>query len=156
MIAAIRPTDWNWLLLGHLAFAFALVSGVITVVLVSLAAGRSGRLEVPLLRAIAFRTNLVVVLPGFIGVHIFGDLLASREYDGHEPTWLGIAFGLTDGSLIIAGSTVPLKVGQQRDVAPYLQLPEGEHPWPANLPSGRLGVWVTQRKVVMSPEIRAT
>ena len=109
MIAAIRPTDWNWLLLGHLAFAFALVGGVITVVLVSLAAGRSGRPEqVPLLRAIAFRTNLVVVLPGFIGAHLFGSVLSDREYDGHEPDWLSIAFGLTDISLIVGGVALTL------------------------------------------------
>lgn len=109
MIAAIRPTDWNWLLLAHLIFAFALVGGVITVVLASLAAGRGGRPEqVPLLRAIAFRTNLVVVLPGFIGVHVFGDLLSNREYDRHEPDWLSIAFGLTDIGLIVGGVVLTL------------------------------------------------
>lgn len=109
MIAAVRPTDWNWLLLFHLLTAFLLVGGAIVVVLTSLAAGRSGRPEqVPLLRAIAFRTNLVVVLPGFIGVHVFGDLLSNREYGGHDPDWLGIAFGLTDGSLIIGGVVLTL------------------------------------------------
>ena len=109
MIAAVRPTNWNWLLLAHLGFAFALVAGVITVVLTSLAAGRSGGPEqVPLLRAIAFRTNLVVVLPGFIGVHVLGDLLSNREYDGHEPDWLSIAFGLTDISLIVGGVLLTL------------------------------------------------
>lgn len=109
MIAAIRPADWNWLLLFHLVFAFALLGGVITVMLTSLAAERSGRPEqVPLLRAIAFRTNLVVVLPGFIGVHVFGDLLSNREYDGHEPDWLSIAFGLTDINLIVGGVLLTL------------------------------------------------
>jgi hypothetical protein len=109
MIATIRPTDWNWLLFAHLSFAFALVGGVLTVVLVSLAAGRSGRPDqVPLLRAIAFRTNLVVVLPGFIGTHVFGALLSDREYDGHEPDWLSIAFGLTDVALIVGGVLLTL------------------------------------------------
>jgi len=79
MIAVLRPDSWNWLLLFHLLAASALVGGVLTVVLVSLAAGRKAWPEqVPLLRAIAFRTNLVVVLPAFIAVHVFGDLLANR------------------------------------------------------------------------------
>ncbi len=42
----------------------------------------------PLLRAIAFRTNLVVVLPGFVAVLVFGDLLAGREYQHGDPDWL--------------------------------------------------------------------
>lgn len=104
MIAAVRPNDWNWLLLFHLLAAFMLVGGVITVVVTSLAAGRGGRPgQVLLLHAIAFRTNLVIVLPGFIGVHVFGDLLSNREYNGHEPDWLSIAFGLTDIDLIVGG-----------------------------------------------------
>jgi len=79
MLALIRPNDWNWLLMFHLLAAFMLVGGVLTVVLTSLAAGRSTDPEhVPLLRAIAFRTNLVVVLPGFIAVLVFGTVLSDR------------------------------------------------------------------------------
>ncbi len=48
------------------------------------------------------------MLPGFIGVHVFGDLLANREYDGHDPDWLSIAFSLTDGSLIVGGVLLTL------------------------------------------------
>ena len=109
MIAAIRPTDWNWLLLFHLLAAFTLVGGVITVVLVSLAANRKAwPAQVPLLRAIAFRTNLVVVLPAFIGVHVFGDLLASREYKHGDPDWLSAGFAITDVSLILGGVLLTL------------------------------------------------
>jgi hypothetical protein len=103
MTAAIRPTDWNWLLLGHLAAAFLLVGGLLTVVLASLAAGRRAWPEqAPLLRALAFRTNLVVVLPSLVGVHVFGSLLSDREYHGHEPEWLSLGFTLTDVALIAA------------------------------------------------------
>ncbi len=104
MLATIRPADWNWLLLFHLLSALSLVGGVIVVVLASLAAGRrSWPEQVPLLRAIAFRTNLVVVLPAFVAVHVFGDLLASREYHGHEPDWLSVGFAITDVALIVGG-----------------------------------------------------
>jgi hypothetical protein len=103
MIASIRPDDWNWLLLFHLLFAFALVGGVTVVVLVSLAAERKAWPEqVPLLRAIAFRTNLVVVIPAFIAIHVFGGLLSDREYNGHEPDWLSISFTVTSAATIVA------------------------------------------------------
>jgi hypothetical protein len=109
MIAAIRPDNWNWLLLFHLLSAFTLVAGVITVVLVSLAASRKAwPAQVPLLRAIAFRTNLLVVLPGFILVHLFGDLLANREYKHSDPDWLGASYGITDGALIVGGVVLTL------------------------------------------------
>ena len=79
MVAAIRPSDWNWLLFGHLLAAFALVAGLTVVTLTSLAAARSGRSEqAPLLYTIAFRTNVVVVIPAFVAVHVLGGILAGR------------------------------------------------------------------------------
>lgn len=99
-----RPDTWSWLLTFHLLAAFLLVGGVLTVVTVSLAAARGRRPDqLPLLRAIAFRTNLVVVLPSFLAVHVFGDKLSNREYKHGEPDWLSISFGLTDITLILGG-----------------------------------------------------
>ncbi len=109
MIAVLRPDSWNWLLLFHLLAASALVGGVLTVVLVSLAAARKAWPEqVPLLRAIAFRTNLVVVLPAFIAVQVGGDLLANREYKHGDPDWLSAGFAITDISLILGGVLLTL------------------------------------------------
>jgi hypothetical protein len=109
ILATIRPNDWNWLLLAHLLFAFALVAGVLTVVVTSLAARPGARPEhVPLLRAIAFRTNLVLVLPAFVAVHVFGDLLSNREYHGHEPDWVSLGFSITDVALIVGGVLLTL------------------------------------------------
>jgi len=45
LVASIRPSEWNWLLLFHLLFAFALVGGVFAVTLLSLAARRAAGLE---------------------------------------------------------------------------------------------------------------
>jgi hypothetical protein len=104
MLAVIRPNDWNWLLLFHLLSAFVLVGGVLTVVLVSLAAGRQADPEqVPLLRAVAFRTNLVVVLPAFVVLFVFGDVLANREYKHGDPDWLSAGYTITGISLIVGG-----------------------------------------------------
>jgi len=78
-------------------------------VLVSLAAERKAwPAQVPLLRAIAFRTNLVVVLPAFIVVWVFGDLLASREYKHGDPDWLSAGFAITGIALIVGGVVLTL------------------------------------------------
>src|SRR5919201_1944639 len=93
----------DWLLFLHILSALMLVAGVIAVSLTSLAAARSGRPEqVPLLRAIAFRTNLVVVFPMFIAVHVFGGLLSDREYKDSDPDWLSIGFAITSIATIVA------------------------------------------------------
>jgi hypothetical protein len=94
----------DWLLFAHVLSAMLLFAGVLTVVTVSLAAARQAwPAQVPLLRALAFRTNLLLVLPGFIAVHVFGDLLANREFKGSEPDWLDIGFAITDVDLIVGG-----------------------------------------------------
>src|SRR5919198_5070961 len=109
MAAAIRPDSWNWLLFFPLLFAFVLVGSVITVVLVSIAAQQSSRAtHLPLLRAVAFWTNLAVVLPSFIGLRIFAELLADREYPNSAPDWLDLSYPLTDGALVIGGLLLTL------------------------------------------------
>lgn len=103
MVALIRPTDWNWILLFHLLSAFALVGGVLLVSLTSLAAARSGRPEqVPLLRTVAFRTNLLLVVPAFVLVQVFGTMLADREFPGDDPGWLGVSFAVTTIATLVA------------------------------------------------------
>ena len=62
----------------------------------------------PILRALAFRTNLFVVLPGFVAVHVFGDLLANREFKHGNPDWLDIGFAITDIDLIVGGVLLTL------------------------------------------------
>jgi|SRR5262245_46066145 len=105
MVGAIRPTDWNWLLLGHLIAAFALVAGVLVLTLTSVAASRSGRPEhASLLRAVGFRANLVVVIPAFVAVLVFGGVLAGREFPGDSsaPGWLDTSFSITIASTLVA------------------------------------------------------
>jgi hypothetical protein len=103
MIAALRPTDWNWLLFGHLATAFLLVGGLILMTVVSIAAERTASSDqVPLLRALAFRVNLLLVVPMLVAIHIFGAILSDREYDSSEPGWLGAGFAITSVATIVA------------------------------------------------------
>ena len=135
MLAAIRPDTWNWLLFFHLLFAFALVGATITVVLTSLAAARAGNGgHLPLLRSVALWTSLGVVVPSFVGLRIFGGLLADREYGDNAPDWLDISFGLTDIVVLFGGVLLILvqywvirrlrsgKAGWPAQIANYLPL----------------------------------
>jgi ATP-dependent DNA ligase len=61
-----------------------------------------------------------------------------------------LVLGLYDrGVLIVAGGTAPLHPAQQREVSPLLEaMPAGEeHPWPPELPSGRMGVFGGPRRL---------
>jgi hypothetical protein len=99
----------DWLLFAHVLSAMVLFGGVLAVATVSLAAQRwAWPDQVPVLRAVAFRTNLLVVLPGFIAVHVFGDVLANREFKHGQPDWLDIGFALTDAGLIVGGVVLTL------------------------------------------------
>ncbi len=99
----------DWLLFAHVLSAMVLFGGVLAVATVSLAAQRwAWPDQIPLLRAVAFRTNLLVVLPAFVAVRVFGDLLASREFEHDSPTWLDVGFALTDASLIVGGVVLTL------------------------------------------------
>jgi len=97
------------LLFAHILSAMILVGGVLTVVVLSQAAQHQAwPAQVPLLRTLAFRTNLIVVLPGFVAVHVFGDLLANREFEHDQPRWLDIGFAITDIDLIVGGVILTL------------------------------------------------
>jgi hypothetical protein len=103
MLAAIRPDSWNWLLLFHVLLAMIAIGGVLTVVAVSLAALRAGVERVVLLRTIAFRANALAVLPGLVGVYVFGTVLSDREYGKNEPDWLDTAWPITDATVLGGG-----------------------------------------------------
>ena len=102
MLAVLRPTDWNWILLFHLLTAFLLVGGMIVVALTSLGTGRARAEQVPMLRTIAFRTTLILVIPMYVLIHVFGPMLADREYPDDSPGWLGTSYALGTFGVIFA------------------------------------------------------
>jgi hypothetical protein len=93
-----RPTDWNWLLMFHIMSAFALIGAALVVTSASVYALRSSPEASLMLRRLALRANLFFVLPAFIAVHLFGQILADREFPSgvKSPGWLDAGFGLTD------------------------------------------------------------
>jgi len=91
-----RPDTWNWLLLFHILSAMLLFSGAIVVAATSLSALRAATPErTLLLRRVALLTSLATILP-YVGVQVFGIMLADREFGDEDPDWLGLGFGLTD------------------------------------------------------------
>jgi hypothetical protein len=102
MLAALRPTDWNWILLFHLLTAFLLVGGMLIVTITSLGTGRARAEQVPMLRTIAFRTTLILVIPMYVLIHVFGPWLAGKEYPDHSPNWLDTSFALATLGIVFA------------------------------------------------------
>lgn len=99
-----RPDTWNWLLLFHIVSAVLVFAGAAVVASASLYALRTAVPErALLLRRVALITSLLTI-PPYIGIHVFGELLVNREYPNNEsePTWLGLAYGLTSLYAIIS------------------------------------------------------
>lgn len=97
MIAAGRPF---WPLFLHVLGAMTLFGGILTVAILSGVAWR--RPGVPVLPRAAF-VALLVTLPDYIVMRLGAGWIYSKEgYSGHhDPTWLGIGFGVADGGLVI-------------------------------------------------------
>lgn len=92
-----RPETWNWLLVFHIVSAVLVFVGAIVIAAASLHAVREKVAErALLLRRVALITTLLTIVP-YVGIHIFGGLLADREFPegSSDPDWLGIGFGLT-------------------------------------------------------------
>jgi hypothetical protein len=114
LLAAHRPTEWNFPLFLHVLGAMILVGGVLTSA--SLLAYARG--EVRYLR-LGYWTLLVVALPGFILMRAGAEWIASKEgyteKGAPSPTWLGIGFLVADiGALLLLLALILGGVGVRR------------------------------------------
>ncbi|MBA3376787.1 MAG: hypothetical protein H0U00_13425 [Actinobacteria bacterium] len=114
VLAAIRPDDWNYVLLLHIVGAMVLVGA--TLASASLLAFARGDTRV--LR-LGYWTLLVVGLPSFVLARVAGEWLANKEgwYDEGVPdqVWLGIGFIVTDlGGLVFLISLIVGGIGVRR------------------------------------------
>ncbi|HEU5010107.1 MAG TPA: hypothetical protein VFT33_05360 [Gaiellaceae bacterium] len=113
LLAAHRPTDWNFPLFVHVLGAMILVGGLL--------AGASiityARGEVRWLR-LGYWSLLFVAFPGYIVMRIGAQWIYSREgwEDlGNDPTWIGIGFAVADiGALVTLIALVVGGVGVYR------------------------------------------
>lgn len=114
LLAAIRPDDFNWALLVHVAGAMVLIGGLLTSGGAMVLARRDGT---GTLARFSFRTLAVVALPGFIVMRVGAQWIYDKEgFAGDsDPTWIGIGFGTADvGALLLLIALVLGAVGLRR------------------------------------------
>ena len=114
LLAAHRPTDWNFPLFVHVLGAMILVGGLLAgASLITYARG-----DVRFLR-LGYWTLLLVALPGYIVMRIGAEWTADKEGLNEEgvetPTWLDIGYGVADvGALLVLIALVVGGIGVRR------------------------------------------
>ena len=113
VLAASRPTEWNFPLFLHVFGAMILVGGLLagaSILLFARGDTRSLRL--------GYWTLLLVAFPGYIVMRIGAQWIYSKEgwEDlGDDPTWIGIGFIVADiGALLVLISLILGGIGIRR------------------------------------------
>ena len=96
MLGAIRPDSWNFPLFLHVVGALVLVGTVTAGVVAELVSARSE--EGGRLRQVAFGSFLFGALPAYVVMRVGAEWLHSKEFgsSSHDPTWVGIGYGIAD------------------------------------------------------------
>ena len=120
VLAAIRPSDWEFPLFVHVLGAIVLVGGLVTTVGFQTLAWRGrDRADVTAFDRAAFWSLLTVVLPGWIVMRLGGDWIWRREgWDevDEEPAWLGIGFITAEpGALLLLISVILAGLAMRRN-----------------------------------------
>jgi ABC-type maltose transport system permease subunit len=113
LLAAHRPTDWNFPLFVHVLGAMILVGGLLAgASLIAYARGDARSLR------LGYWTLLAVALPGYVVMRIGAQWIYSKE--GWEkldddPTWLGIGYIVADvGALLVLVALIVGGIGVRR------------------------------------------
>jgi len=118
VLAAIRPDDWNLPLLLHVGGAMLLVGGLVTAVAAQALGWRpSASAAARTYARLAFRSLLVVALPGWILMRGAAQRIASKEgFDGgDDPAWLVIGYITSEGGgVLLLASIVLAGLGARR------------------------------------------
>jgi hypothetical protein len=113
VLAASRPTEWNFPLFLHVLGAMILVGGLLAGASLLLYA----RGDVRSLR-LGYWTLLAVALPGYIVMRIGAEWLYSKEGLDElpdEPTWIDIGYGVADvGALLVLIALILGGIGVRR------------------------------------------
>jgi hypothetical protein len=111
VLAAIRPTGWDFPLFLHVLGAMILVGGLVVAVGMQLLAWR--RRDPPDATAFsrgAFWALLTVALPGWVLMRVGAEWIYSKEgWTGeNDPAWLGIGYLAADVGFLVLLVTVLL------------------------------------------------
>ncbi len=111
-IAVIRPDDWNFPLLVHVAGAMLLVGSLVTVAALFVLAWRGNS---PGLIRLGFRTLLIAALPSYVLMRVGAEWISSKENIPDEADWIGIGYITADGGLLfLLISTILAGVASRR------------------------------------------
>ncbi|MGI8607263.1 MAG: hypothetical protein ACR2L0_08975 [Gaiellaceae bacterium] len=97
-IALVRPDDWNFPLLLHVAGAMLLVGALVTVAALLLLAWRG---DSPRLVRLGFRTLLTAAIPPYVLVRVGAEWINSKENIPDEAAWIGIGYITADAGLLL-------------------------------------------------------
>src|ERR1044072_149829 len=115
MLAAIRPDAFNFPLFLHVAGAMLMGGALVTAAAYMLVAwNRSGPGYQLAMNRIAFKTLLIVGIPGFLLMRVAAEWIRDKEGFGgdNDPAWIGIGYITSDlGGLLLLISTILAGIG---------------------------------------------
>lgn len=99
MVALVRSGPWEWALLFHVLGALLLVGGMVLVAFTALATGRSAQPAALVLRRLAFRVLVLVVIPSFVLMRVTAEWVRSEDAFPDDTGWIGIGNVVSDAGL---------------------------------------------------------
>jgi hypothetical protein len=114
LLAAVRPDDLNFLLFMHVLGAMVFVGALLLAGTVLAGAWNDGSAQRVRL---GFRTLLIAVVPSYLVMRVFGQVLESKDdyKAAEESAWIGIGYGTTElGFLLIVASSIAAGVGSRK------------------------------------------
>jgi uncharacterized membrane protein len=118
MLAAIRPTSWDFPLFLHVLGATVLVGGLLVAVTFQFLAWRKrDAADVADFSRAGFRALLAVALPGLIVMRVGAQWIYSKEgWTGdNDPAWLGIGYLTADlGGILLLITIILAGLGARR------------------------------------------
>jgi hypothetical protein len=116
VVAAIRPSDWEFPLFVHVLGAILLMGTLFVAAAVLLAAWRKQEpAEVATLTRFGLWTIIAGVLPAYLVMRIGAEWIYDKENFGEDPDWIGIGYITSDiGAVLILISIVLAIVGIRR------------------------------------------
>jgi uncharacterized membrane protein len=117
VLAATRPTAWDFPLFLHVLGAMVLVGGLTVAVAFQLLAWRKrDPADVAAFSRAGFRALLAVALPGLIVMRIGAQWIYSKEgWSDINPAWLGIGFFTADlGGILLLLTIILAGLGARR------------------------------------------
>jgi len=110
LIAATRPTEWDFPLFLHILGAMILVGGLLTAVGLQLFAWkRRGPGDLVAYSRGAFWALLTVAVPGWVLMRVAGEWIRSKEgWESPDPAWLGIGYFAADAGFLVLLITILL------------------------------------------------